>query len=81
MAAQMAARQHTVGDDLTQRERDVLALVVAGLNNKDIASKLFLSQGTVRLHVSNVLRKLEAPNRTTAAMLAVQNDLVEKPKP
>ena len=58
----------------------VLALVVAGMNNREIASKLFLSQGTVRLHVSNVLRKLEAPNRTAAAMLAVQNGLVDQPK-
>ena len=80
MAAQIEARQHTVGEDLTQREREVLALVVAGLNNRDIASKLFLSQGTVRLHVSNVLRKLDAPNRTTAAMLAIQNGLVDSPK-
>ena len=79
MAVQ-AAPKHTVGEDLTQRERDVLALVVGGLNNRDIAGKLFLSQGTVRLHVSNILRKLDAPNRTTAAMLAVQHGLVEKPK-
>ncbi len=76
VAAQVQARQHTVGEDLTQREREVLTLVVAGLNNREIASKLFLSQGTVRLHVSNVLRKLEAPNRTSAAMLAVQHNLV-----
>lgn len=80
MAAQTEAQRHTIGEDLTQRERDVLALVVAGLNNRDIASRLFLSQGTVRLHVSNVLRKLDAPNRTTAAMLAVQNGLVDSPK-
>lgn len=79
MAAQAAARP-TLGEDLTQRERDVLALVVAGLSNREIAGRLFLSQGTVRLHVSNVLRKLEAPNRTTAAMLAVQNGLVRKLK-
>ena len=56
----------------------MLALVVAGLNNREIASKLFLSQGTVRLHVSNVLRKLEAPNRTAAAMLAIKHGLVDK---
>jgi two-component system, NarL family, response regulator LiaR len=79
MTAQAEAKR-TVGEDLTQRERDVLALVVAGLGNREIAGKLYLSQGTVRLHVSNILRKLEAPNRTTAAMLAVQNGLVEKPK-
>ena len=79
VSAQIEARNHTVGEDLTQREREVLALVVGGLNNREIASKLFLSQGTVRLHVSNVLRKLDAPNRTAAAMLAVKHGLVEKP--
>jgi two-component system, NarL family, response regulator LiaR len=80
LMAIQAAPKHTVGEDLTQRERDVLALVVAGLNNRGIAGKLFLSQGTVRLHVSNILRKLDAPNRTSAAMLAVRHGLVEKPK-
>ena len=79
MGAQQEAR-HPVGEALTQREREVLALVVAGLSNRDIAGRLFLSQGTVRLHVSNILRKLEAPNRTAAAMMAVQNGLVAKPK-
>jgi NarL family two-component system response regulator LiaR len=79
MTAHAEARP-TVGEDLTQREREVLALVVAGLNNREIAGRLFLSQGTVRLHVSNILRKLEVPNRTAAAMLAVQNGLVGKPK-
>jgi DNA-binding NarL/FixJ family response regulator len=43
------------------------------------AARLFLSAGTVRLHVSNILRKMEAPNRTAAAMLAVQYGLVERP--
>jgi NarL family two-component system response regulator LiaR len=80
LMAVQAAPKHTVGEDLTQRERDVLALVVAGLNNREIAGKLFLSQGTVRLHVSNILRKLEVPNRTSAAMLAVRSGLVEKPR-
>jgi two-component system, NarL family, response regulator LiaR len=78
VAARLEAKP-VVGEDLTQREREVLALVVAGLNNREIAGKLYLSQGTVRLHVSNILRKLEAPNRTAAAMLAVQNGLVAKP--
>jgi two-component system, NarL family, response regulator LiaR len=75
-----AGAQPSVGEDLTQREREVLALVVAGLSNREIAGKLYLSQGTVRLHVSNILRKLGAPNRTTAAMLAVENGLVGRPK-
>lgn len=79
VTAQIEARRPVVGEDLTRRERDVLTLVVAGLSNQEIASRLYLSQGTVRLHVSNMLRKLEAPNRTAAAMLAVQNGLVERP--
>ena len=79
LVASQAETRHSVGADLTKREREVLALIVAGLSNREIAGRLFLSQCTVRLHVSSVLRKLEAPNRTTAAMLAVQNGLVEKP--
>ena len=73
------AAQHDAGVGLTQREHEVLALVVAGLSNREIAGRLFLSQGTVRLHVSNVLRKLEVPNRTAAAMQAVQSGLTAAP--
>jgi two-component system, NarL family, response regulator LiaR len=79
LVACRAEARNTIGDDLTTREREVLALVTAGMSNGEIAHKLFLSQGTVRLHVSNLLRKLEAPNRTAAAMLALQHGLVERP--
>lgn len=68
-----------VGRDLTQRERQVLALLARGLSNKEIAGELTLSVGTVRLHVSNILSKLEAPNRTTAAAIAMQHGLLEPP--
>jgi RNA polymerase sigma factor (sigma-70 family) len=68
-------RQNDVGKDLTAREREVLALLAAGLSNNEIAERLTLSVGTVRLHVSNILTKLEAPNRTTAAIIAVKNGL------
>ena len=74
-----AARRPQLGEDLTPREREVLALLANGLSNREIAARLFLSAGTVRLHVSNILRKMEAPNRTAAAMLAVQYGLVEPP--
>ncbi len=66
-----------VGGDLTAREREVLALVAAGLSNNEIAQRLVLSVGTVRLHVSNILAKLGAPNRTAAALIAVRHGLVD----
>ena len=64
-----------VGWDLTPREREVLGLISEGLANKQIANRLGLSTGTVRLHVSNILVKLGASNRTEAAMIAVQHGL------
>jgi NarL family two-component system response regulator LiaR len=66
----------TPGWDLTRREREVLQLLVKGMTNEEIAARLILSSATVRLHVSNVLMKLHAANRTTAAVIAVENRLV-----
>jgi NarL family two-component system response regulator LiaR len=65
-----------VGADLTPREREVLALLAAGKTNKEIAVALSISAGTVRLHVSNILSKLGAGNRTEAAAVALQHGLV-----
>jgi DNA-binding NarL/FixJ family response regulator len=76
MKALMERRQHEeIGSELTHREREVLALLAAGLSNKEIARELTLSVGTVRLHVSNILAKLGAPNRTTAAAIAMKHGL------
>jgi len=71
----MSRQQDTVGKDLTPREHEVLALLAAGMSNNEIAEKLTLAIGTVRLHVSNILAKLEAPNRTTAAVIAMKHGL------
>jgi len=75
MQSVMSRRQDEVGADLTPREREVLALLAAGMSNNEIAQQLRLSVGTVRLHVSNILAKLGAPNRTSAAIIAVKHGL------
>jgi DNA-binding NarL/FixJ family response regulator len=61
--------------DLTPREKEVLRLIAQGASNKEIASTLFLSDGTVRNHISNILRRLDLRDRTQAAIVA--NTFVE----
>jgi NarL family two-component system response regulator LiaR len=65
-----------LGQDLTPREREILALLARGLNNAEIAGELCISRSTAKFHVSSVLSKLGASNRTEAVALAVQNNLV-----
>jgi NarL family two-component system response regulator LiaR len=64
------------GHDLTEREREVLALMVEGLNNTEISDKLIVSKSTVKFHVSNILSKLHVSSRTEAVALALQKNLV-----
>ncbi len=63
---------------LTAREREILALVAAGMSNKEIAAELVISERTARTHVSNVLGKLNLTSRTQAALVAVREGLVER---
>ncbi len=63
------------GHDLTPREREVLGLLVQGLNNNEIAEKLAISVSTAKFHVSTILSKLGATSRTEAAALAVKHHL------
>jgi NarL family two-component system response regulator LiaR len=64
------------GLNLTERELEVLALMVEGLNNTQIAGRLSVSPSTIKSHVSNILSKLEVASRTEAVTLALRNRIV-----
>ncbi len=63
--------------ELTSREQEVLALMVEGLSNPDIASRLVVSRSTAKAHVSNILSKLGVSNRAEAIAMALQHDSVK----
>ncbi|WP_165423320.1 response regulator [Ktedonosporobacter rubrisoli] len=65
------------GEDLTEREREVLALIARGYTNKQIAEALFVSEKTARNHVSHILEKLDLSRRSEAAAFAVEHKLVQ----
>ena len=67
------------GGPLTARERDVLRLLVEGRTNQEIAAALGLSRGTVKVHVGRIIAKLDASDRTQAAVRAVRLGLVDAP--
>ena len=62
---------------LTEREMQVLKLVARGMNNRDIAKELFISENTVKNHVRNILEKLQIHSRMEAVMVAVREKLIE----
>ena len=68
--------QQAITEALTPRELEVLELVARGLDNSEIAQALYLSQHTVKNHVSTILNKLQVENRIQAAVLAVRGGLV-----
>ena len=75
----LRAALHSPGDliePLSEREREVLVMLAQGIPNKEIADKLHLAEGTVKNHVSNILGKLQAQNRTEAADIARKRGLI-----
>jgi DNA-binding NarL/FixJ family response regulator len=76
LSKQVLPSETTLGQDLTDREKEILKLVSHGMTNADIAQTLFLSEGTVRNYVSSILEKLDVDDRTQAAVLALRYGLV-----
>ena len=77
VAATLAA--HATRPELTARELDVLALIVRGMGNKQIAAELKIAEYTVKNHVKNVLSKLGVEDRTQAATSALQRGIIQQP--
>lgn len=74
--ANSVAQPQIAGEQLTERERDVLRCMVDGLNNNEIAEALVVSLGTVKFHVSNIFHKLGVDSRVEAVKLAIEQKLV-----
>lgn len=72
-----ALADHGQGTDLTEREREVLHLVVKGLNNKEIGRTLGFSENTAKFHVKNIFLKLHVGDRTEAATVALQRGIIQ----
>lgn len=73
----VAGVRHTLHDQLTSREREVLQLIAEGKNNAQIAETLFIGIKTVKTHVSSIFSKLEVTDRTQAAVYAFQHHLFD----
>ena len=76
-ASRAASEPARPGFDLTDREHEVLELMVEGLTNPEIAGRLVVSRSTVKFHVSSILSKLEVSSRTEAVALALQEKIVD----
>jgi DNA-binding NarL/FixJ family response regulator len=75
MPAFLSGKDQT--DMLTAREREILQLLADGMSNADAASKLFISQETVKSHVRHILAKLEADTRTHAVAIALRESIID----
>lgn len=74
-------QENSVLHRLTEREQEILAWVAAGKSNQEIAETLFITPGTVRVHIHAILHKLQVRDRTQAAIYALQHGLIQPPHP
>ena len=80
VASRLMARmraEKSQASDLSERERQVLSLMTEGKSNRGIAQSLYITERTVKFHVSAILTKLRASNRTEAVLIAAQRGLVD----
>ena len=73
-----ASNEENLLNDLTQREEEVLELLTQGVTYKGVASKLFISETTVKTHVNNIFQKLQVNDRTQAVLYAINNGFLTK---
>jgi two-component system response regulator DevR len=74
----LPAARVEVADELSDREKEVLALLAQGLTDKETASKLTIAESTAKNHVANILRKLDAANRTEAVAIGFQRGILKR---
>jgi len=76
--AEAETKEEEPWNPLTQREQEILALIVAGKTNQQIAKTLYITSGTVRVHVHAILSKLGVHDRAQAAQIAIQKKLIDE---
>ncbi len=69
--------EDVIGNNLTKREFEVIRLISRGYNNKEIAIELFISEKTVKNHVSNIFKKIKVTDRTQAALYAIKHNITK----
>ena len=74
--AESVTQTHLPGNELTDRELDVLRCLVDGMNNNEIAEKLFISLGTVKFHISNIFQKLGVSSRVEVVKIAIEQKII-----
>jgi DNA-binding NarL/FixJ family response regulator len=76
-SVETAAGVSAGNEPLTPREEEILCLIAGGAHNRDIAGKLFISEKTVKNHISSIFRKLGVEDRTQAALFAIKHKMVD----